>query len=72
MSVYLLIMHYIDIYWIVMPTLHVKDVHFALTDITSFVGIGGVFFWLFWRRYTQGPLVPVNDPGLKLSIEHVN
>lgn len=72
MAFYMLIMHYIDIYWIVMPTLHERTIHFTLTDVTTFIGIGGFYFWFFWRMYTKGALVPVKDPGLKLSMEHVN
>ncbi len=72
MAIYMFIMHYIDIYWLVMPNLHQHTAVFSWIDLSTFAGIGGIFVWLFWKKYTSGPLVPVNDPALPLSIEHVN
>ncbi len=72
MAVYMLIMHYIDIYWIVMPNHLEQNAAWGLVDLSTFAGIGGIFVWLFWRTYTAGALVPVKDPGLKLSMEQVN
>ncbi len=72
MAVYMLIMHYIDIYWIVMPNHLKQNAAWGWVDLSTFVGIGGIFVWLFWRKFTEGALVPVNDPGLKLSMEQVN
>ncbi|MGH8015249.1 MAG: hypothetical protein ACREBV_03570, partial [Candidatus Zixiibacteriota bacterium] len=72
MATYMLVMHYIDIYWIVMPNHFKQGAVFGWVEIATFVGVGGIFVWLFWRKYTSGALVPVNDPGLKLSIETVN
>jgi len=72
MAVYMLIMHYIDIYWIVMPNHLEQNAAFGWVDLSTFAGIGGIFVWLFWRKYTKGALIPIKDPGLKLSMEHVN
>lgn len=72
MAIYMLSMQYIDIYWLVMPNLHEHGAVFTWIDLSTFVGVGGIFIWLFWKKYTSGPLVPVNDPALPLSIEHVN
>ena len=72
MAVYMLIMRYIDIYWIVMPNHLKQNASLGWIDLCTFVGIGGIFVWLFWRKYTGGALVPVKDPGLKLSMEHGN
>jgi hypothetical protein len=72
MAVYMLVMRYIDIYWIVMPNHLKQNAVWGWIDLSTFVGIGGIFVWLFWRKYTAGALVPVKDPGLKLSMEHVN
>ena len=72
MAFYMLIMHYIDIYWLVMPTLHHDGVHFSWMDLTTMAGVGGIFIWLFWRKYTSGALIPIKDPVLQVSMEHVN
>ncbi len=65
-------MHYIDLYWIVMPTLHHHGVQFSWMDLTTFIGIGGVFVSLFWRQLHSQPILPVNDPTLEESISFTN
>lgn len=69
-AVYILCMRWIDLHWLVMPTLHPEGYDFALSDLTTMMAIGGMFVWLVWKRYTAGPLVPVGDPGLEQSIHH--
>jgi hypothetical protein len=72
MSIWILIMHWVDIYWIVMPTLHYHGFHFSWIDASATMGIGGIFMALYWRFLTGHPLVPVNDPNLKKSMEFVS
>lgn len=72
MTVWILLMHWVDIYWIVMPTLHPHGVHFSWLDLTTLIGIGGIFLYIFWRLFTAHPLVPVGDPDLEKSIKLVS
>jgi hypothetical protein len=67
MTVWILVMHWIDLYWIIMPNLHSEAVRFSWIDIAPMLGIGGIFVWFFWNRVRVGPLLPVNDPGLEES-----
>ena len=72
-AAWVLAAHYLDIYWQVMPNLHPHGLHLAATDITAFVGIGGLFVagvaWLTVRC----ALIPARDPRLPeaLSFENV-
>lgn len=70
--IWLLLMHWIDLYWLVLPNLHKQGVSFSWMDITTMVGIGGVVIWYFWRRLTSQPLLPINDPKLDASKRFVN
>jgi len=70
-ALWLLIMHWVDLYWLIMPSLH-HEVHFSWMDLTSMVGIGGVFLWFFWRGMTSRPLVPIKDPTLEASIRSIS
>jgi len=72
LAVWLLLMHLVDMYWLVMPTLHKHGVHLSWIDLTTFIGIGGIFFWVFWSRFMSRPVVPVGDPKLNQSIAFVN
>jgi hypothetical protein len=71
-SIWILLMHFFDLYWLVIPTLHKHGFHFSWMDLTAMVGIGGIFVWYFWQTYLKGALVPVNDTKLEESIKLVN
>lgn len=59
-----LIIHFAEIYWIAMPVLYEHGIHFSWIDITTFLGLGGIFFGLFFRKFSQHKMIPVNDPKL--------
>jgi hypothetical protein len=71
-SIWILLMHFFDLYWIIMPTLHKHGFYFSWMDLTAMIGIGGIFIWYFWQSYLKGALVPVNDTKLSESINLVN
>ena len=47
-------------------------VAFHLADLTTFVGIGGVFIAVFARKLLSKPVVPVGDPRLTESLAFEN
>jgi hypothetical protein len=71
MAVWLLAFHYLDLYWLVMPTLHPHAPVFHWTAVVSFVGVGGIAvafaLWLARGRYA----VPIKDPYLAESLRYV-
>lgn len=67
-SIWILIMHFVEMYWIVMPTFSPHGAHFHWLDLSAFVGLGGIFFALFFRVLQKGNLIPVNDPNLQSSL----
>ena len=71
-GLWLLFMHWIDLHWLVMPNLHPQGFQPSWMDLTTVVGIGGVFLAFVWKRLCAQPLVPINDPKLAASIEFVN
>jgi hypothetical protein len=69
-AVWILIIHYIDLKWMILPNLgNPASSNFSITiaDVSSFVGIGGIFLAVFWHFLTSNPIVPVKDPFLKDS-----
>lgn len=68
----LLVMHWFDLYWLIMPSLHHYGPHWSWLDVTTLVGIGGVFLSLLIRQIARQPLVPTGDPRLRDSIDFVN
>jgi len=69
---WLLAMHFMDLYWQVMPTLHPEGVRPSVLDVAAFVSIGGFFVaaatWLMRRQ----ALVPLRDPRLAESLAFEN
>lgn len=66
-SAIVLIMHFLEIYWISMPAMHTEEaagLHFSWIDIATFLGLGGIFFGLFFNRLGKGSMVPLNDPKM--------
>ena len=71
-AAWIIVMHWFDMFWIVMPELGLDHVPFHLMDATCFLGIGGVY--LAGLAYLAGnrPLVPLRDPRLDDSIRFEN
>jgi hypothetical protein len=71
-GVWLLAMHFVDLYWQVMPTLHPEGVRVSALDVAAFVSVGGCFVaaasWLMRRQ----ALVPLRDPRLAESLAFEN
>jgi hypothetical protein len=70
MMVWFLVMHCLDIYWLIMPNITPNGIHIAVSDISSFVGIGGIYIGFFWLRLRNASLIPVQDPRLPESLRH--
>jgi hypothetical protein len=67
---WMLLMHWVDMYWLVLPNLHHHGAHFSWIDVAAMLGIGGLFLWLFMWQLGKHSLVPINDPNLDQSINH--
>jgi hypothetical protein len=69
---WLLAMHFVDLYWQVMPTLHPEGVRPSALDVAALLAVGGCFVgaagWLMRRQ----ALVPLRDPRLGESIVFEN
>jgi len=71
-SLWLLLMRWLDLYWIVMPTTETKSSSLSWIDIPPMLAIGGIFIWFAWRHFAAHPVVPVGDPNLTASMEFIN
>jgi hypothetical protein len=69
---WILAVHWFDHFWLIAPNFQVGGFHFHWLDVTCWLGIGGIFFWYFWRKYTSNALVPLSDPRLDASVKFAN
>ncbi len=67
LSVLLFIVHIVDTYWLVMPSLHQNGVAVNWMDFTAPIGIGGLWVACFLWRLKAAPLLPVKDPGMQFA-----
>jgi hypothetical protein len=69
---WVLMMHFVDLYWQVMPTLHPEGIRPSVLDVAAFLAVGGCFVaaasWLMRRQ----ALVPLRDPRLAESLAFEN
>lgn len=68
-SILILASHLVELYWIVMPVLNQHSFHLNWMTITSFLGLGGIFFGLFFMKFKQNKMVAINDPKLADSLD---
>jgi hypothetical protein len=71
-ALWMLLMHLIDLHWLVMPTLHHHGPQVSLLDITTLLGIGGLFVAVLGLRMRRHALVPLRDPRLEKSLSFEN
>lgn len=71
-AVYMLVLHYIDMYWLAMPILHPQGVSVSLMDFAAFLAVGGAFAGVFFHNLTKNALVAYNDPRLHESLAFEN
>jgi hypothetical protein len=68
MAVWILLMHMLDIYIVVLPALHVAGVRPNPLDFFSLVAIGCTLAAVFLKRLGDSSLFPTRDPRLGKSI----
>jgi hypothetical protein len=68
-SAWVLVMHFIDVYWLAMPALHREGVVPHWLDLAALFGIGGVVVAYGVWRFRGREVAPVGDPRYPKSLE---
>jgi hypothetical protein len=71
-TVYVLVVQLLDIMWLVLPNHYPEGFRLAWTDVTAWVGIGGIAMAYGIWKLRGGYAVPVKDPYLPESVRYVN
>lgn len=61
-AIWILAARVIDMFWIVEPTFRTKGFAIYWTDFAAFIGIGGIWVFLFIGHLRRRPLLPLRDP----------
>ena len=70
-SVLILIMQYMDIYWMVYPHFDPDHIRFGLLELAQLIGFIGLFLYSLFYFFSQKSLLPVRDPRQEESSSHV-
>lgn len=72
MAIWLLFMHIVDLYWVVMPTFSPKGIHVTIVDVTALLAVGGLYFYYIFKRMKKVSIVAFNDPRLDEALSFHN
>ena len=72
-AVFLLLMHWLDLYYLIMPESIPAGPSIGLLDLGCFLMLGGLLFAAVFWRLGRANLIPIGDPRLdeSLGLEHV-
>lgn len=71
-AAWLVFMQFYDLYWQIMPNLHVDGPEFHWLDLTCPIALVSIAGLVFLRALGSRPMIPVGDPRLGESLRHVN
>lgn len=71
-TVWILLMHWLDIYWLVMPEVSQARVPFSMLDLTCFLAVGGILVAAAAHRMRRRALVCEKDPRVAESLRFEN
>lgn len=69
-AVWLLIAHYIDVQWLVVPEIQPGGSPYSFFDLGAILAEGGLTVAFAVHRLRGLPLLPINDPGLAKALEY--
>ncbi len=70
LSIFLLVMHYLDVHWLVAPSVHPSGFSFSTADLGGLALCGGLTAALFAHLLHGRPLLPRNDPQLARALAY--
>lgn len=72
MAAWILVMHFVDLHWAVMPTLHKEGFAPSWQDLASLLLVGGAYGMVFWSRLRKNSLVAIGDPRFEKGLHFHN
>ncbi|HLD74072.1 MAG TPA: hypothetical protein VJB34_04140 [Bdellovibrionota bacterium] len=68
-ATWLILMHYVDLYWLIFPVFNKEAAPFGLPEISGFMWAVSLVFSLTLWSFEKHALVPLKDPRLQESLE---
>jgi hypothetical protein len=67
-TIILLVMRFVDVYWLVAPAHYGKTFHFSWITIAAFLGIGGIWLWAFIQQLKGQTIIPIHESWVDEAI----
>ncbi len=69
-AVLILVMQYLDLIWIVIPAHYRQGFRIQWMNVTTPLGLGGLWFWAYLRELPRRPLVAATAPEFEMALAH--
>jgi hypothetical protein len=69
-AVFILLMRFVDLYWLITPSFRKDSFGLSFLDFTIPIGLVGIWLAYFLTQLEKRPLIPVNAPHLEEVLEH--
>ncbi|OFZ29781.1 MAG: molybdopterin oxidoreductase [Bdellovibrionales bacterium RIFCSPHIGHO2_01_FULL_40_29] len=69
-SVLVLVMQYVDLYWLVYPNFYDGVPQFSFWEIGIFIGFAGLFLMGMIKFFTKNNMVAIKDPRMHEALKH--
>jgi hypothetical protein len=67
-TVIIIVMRYVAIYWLITPSWYGERFHFSIWNLTTLVGIGGVWLWAFIDQLKGQTIIPIHETWVEEAI----
>jgi hypothetical protein len=67
-TVIILVMRYVTLYWVVAPSWTHAEFHYSPLCLTTLVGIGGVWMWAFIGQLKGQTIIPIHETWVEEAI----
>lgn len=71
-AIWIVVAHFIDLYWQVMPTFNVQGFNLHWLDIACVGAVGSIFALVFWFNVKRHALLPIGDPRFEQGLHFHN
>lgn len=65
-----IIMRLFDLFWLIAPELSKDGISVSFMDVLLPIGLGGFWLWGFFGNLQSAPVLPANDPDLRMVTQH--